>query len=160
MKQGNIYPTIYFCNYTAISRFELDKFNNYRNTTISFTGYLQCSTHLDLRLHQTGTWFHQTSLPSSVVSSPRLFPMQCINPILDPKMVIPTLFFSSIPKAHKCTQLMQLFHRNSRSWDITAKHTLERIQTNATSATILQSHNPTHAHPQCTMSPLSTRMLL
>ena len=43
---------------------------------------------------------------------------------------------------------MQLFHRNSRSWDITAKHTLERIQTNATSATILKSHNPTHAHPQ------------
>ena len=40
---------------------------------------------------------------------------------------------------------MQLFHRNSRSWDITAKHTLERIQTNATN---LQSHNPTHAHLQ------------
>ena len=44
---------------------------------------------------------------------------------------------------------MQLFHRNSCSCDITPKHTLERIQTNATSATITQSHNPKHAHPQC-----------
>ena len=43
---------------------------------------------------------------------------------------------------------MQHFHQNSRPWDITPKHTLERIQTNATSATIPQSHNPTHAHPQ------------
>ena len=56
-------------------------------------------------------------------------------------------FFSSIPMAQKFNQC-NFSTRNSRSWDITAKHTLERIQTNATSATILQSHNPTHAHPQ------------
>ena len=56
-------------------------------------------------------------------------------------------FFSSIPMAQKFNQC-NFSTRNSRSWDITAKHTLERIQTNATSATILQSHNPTRAHPQ------------
>ena len=56
-------------------------------------------------------------------------------------------FFSSIPMAQKFNQC-NFSTRNSRSWDITAKHTLERIQTNATSATILQSHNPTRAHPE------------
>ena len=43
---------------------------------------------------------------TSVVSSPKLFPMQCINPIFASRSVILNSWpcFFSIPKAHKCTQ--------------------------------------------------------
>ena len=41
----------------------------------------------------------------------------------------------------QCTSISRF-----RSWDITPKHTLERIQANAMSSTIPRSNNPTHAH--------------
>ena len=97
MKQGNL-SNIYFWSYTAISRFELDKFKNYRNTinflhrvfAIFDSSWLQNMSDKNIiSLNKSPDILWQRTF---VVSSPRMFPMQCINPILDPKMVIPTLF--------------------------------------------------------------------
>ena len=96
MKQGNL-SNIYFWSYTAISRFELDKFKNYRNTinflhrvfAIFDSSWLQNMSDKNIiSLNKSPDILWQRTF---VVSSPRMFPMQCINPIFDTKIVILTL---------------------------------------------------------------------
>ena len=124
MKQGNL-SNIYFWSYTAISRFELDKFKNYRNTinflhrvfAIFDSSWLQNMSDKNIiSLNKSPDILWQRTF---VVSSPRMFPMQCINPIFDPKIVILTPLpvpISANNTTFPLEQSLMIYHTKTHCW--------------------------------------------